>query len=161
MHHVIIGAGPAAINAMETIREQDGGRSTVTLVCDEPAHARMALPYWLAGSIPEAQTHTGDAAYFARLGVATRFGVRVVAIDPPGRTVTLSDGSSLAFDDLLIATGSSPVRPAIEGADLPGVEPLWTLADTGRVLHVPKHCRRPDARRAWCSSVRASSASSC
>jgi NAD(P)H-nitrite reductase large subunit len=134
MHHVIIGAGPAAINAVETIREQDAGRSTITLVCDEPAHARMALPYWLAGSIPEAQTHTGDAAYFARLGVATRFGVRVVSIDPPGRTVALSDGSTLAFDDLLIATGSSPVRPAIEGADLPGVEPLWTLADTGRVL---------------------------
>ena len=82
MHHVIIGGGPAATNAIETIREFDGGQSAITLVCDEPAHSRMALPYWLAGSIPEAQTHTGDAAYFTRLKVTTRFGVRVVAIDP-------------------------------------------------------------------------------
>jgi len=135
MHHVIIGAGPAAINAVETIRELDGGRSTITLLCDEPAHARMALPYWLAGSIPQAQTYTGDEAYFAQLRVATRFGVRVAAIDPAARTVALGDGSKLAFDDLLIATGSSPVPPSIVGANLAGVEPLWTLADTGRVLN--------------------------
>jgi NAD(P)H-nitrite reductase large subunit len=134
MHHVIIGGGPAATNAVETIREFDGGRSTITLVCDEPAHSRMALPYWLAGSIPEAHAHTGDAAYFTRLKVATRFGVRVAAVDPQGRTVTLSDGSKLAFDNLLIATGSSPVHPPIPGADLPGVQPLWSLSHTDRVL---------------------------
>ena len=134
MHHVIIGGGPAATNAIETIRQFDHGQSVVTLICDEPAHSRMALPYWLAGKIPEAQTHTGDAAYFKRLKVATRFGVRVAAVDPQGRTVSLSDGSKLTFDNLLIATGSSPVHPPIPGADLPGVQPLWSLAHTDRVL---------------------------
>jgi len=134
MHHVIIGGGPAATNAVETIRQFDGGRSTITLVCDEPAHSRMALPYWLAGNIPEAHTHTGDAAYFTRLNVTTRFGVRVAAVDPLGKTVTLGDGNKLNFDNLLIATGSSPLRPPIPGADLPGVEPLWSLAHTDRVL---------------------------
>lgn len=134
MHHVIIGGGPAATNAVETIREFDGGGSAITLICDEPAHSRMALPYWLAGEIPEAHTHTGDAAYFARLKVETRFGVRVVAIDPQGKTVSLSDGSRLEFDTLLIATGSSPVEPPIRGADLPGVQPLWSLAHTDRAL---------------------------
>ncbi len=134
MHHVIIGGGPAATNAVETIRQFDGGRSVVTLVCDEPAHSRMALPYWLAGRIPEAQAHTADAAWFARLQVTTRFGVRVVAVDPPRKAVALSDGGTLDFDNLLIATGSSPVRPPVPGVDLPGVEPLWSLAQTGRVL---------------------------
>ncbi len=134
MHHVVIGGGPAAINAVETLRQFDGGRSLITLICDEPAHSRMALPYWLAGSIPEAQTHTGDAAYFTALEVTTRFGVRVVAIDPRRNTVTLSDGNTLGFDNLLIATGSSPLRPPIPGVDLPGVEPLWSLAHSGRVL---------------------------
>jgi NAD(P)H-nitrite reductase large subunit len=161
MHHVIIGAGPAAINAVETIREQDAGRSTITLVCDEPAHARMALPYWLAGSIPEAQTHTGDAAYFARLGVATRFGVRVVSIDPPGRTLALSDASTLGFDDLLIATGSSP---CVRQSKVPTFRG-WSRCGPSRTpvasCNAPTRCRQPDGRRAWCSSAQASSASSC
>ncbi|MBK6603212.1 MAG: FAD-dependent oxidoreductase [Betaproteobacteria bacterium] len=134
MHHVIIGGGPAATNAVETIRQFDGGRADITLVCDEPAHSRMALPYWLAGDIGEEQTRTGDADYFTRLKVATRFGVRATAVDPQGRTVTLGDGSHLAFDNLLIATGSSPLRPSIPGADLPGVTPLWSLAHTEHVL---------------------------
>ena len=138
MHHVIIGGGPAATNAVETIRELDGGQSAITLVCDEPAHSRMALPYWLAGKIPEAHTHTGDAAYFTRLSVTTRFGVRVAAVDPPRNTVTLRDGNKLDFDNLLIATGSSPLRAQIPGADLPGVEPLWSLANTDRVLKFAK-----------------------
>jgi NAD(P)H-nitrite reductase large subunit len=134
MHHVIIGGGPAATNAIETIREFDGGQSSITLISDEPAHSRMALPYWLAGSIPEAHTHTGDAAYFAQLDVATRFGVRVAAVDPRARTLRLGDGSTLQFDDLLIATGSSPLSLPIAGADLPGVLPLWSLAHTDGVL---------------------------
>ncbi len=134
MHHVIIGGGPAAINAIETIRAFDGGQSTITLVSDEPAHSRMALPYWLAGKITEAHTHTGDATYFARLKVTTRFGVRVAAVNPRGKTVTLSDGGKLDFDKLLIATGATPLAPSIPGADLPGVFPLWSLSDTDRVL---------------------------
>jgi NAD(P)H-nitrite reductase large subunit len=94
----------------------------------------MALPYWLAGSIPEVHTHTGDANYFARLDVTTRFGARVASVNPKGKTVTLNDGTKLDFDNLLIATGSSPLQPSIRGADLPGVQPLWSLADTDRVL---------------------------
>jgi NADPH-dependent 2,4-dienoyl-CoA reductase/sulfur reductase-like enzyme len=141
MRHVIIGGGPAATNAIETIRQFDGGASAITLVSDEPAHSRMALPYWLAGSIPEGQTHTGNAACFAELKVDTRFGVRAAAVDPQGRTVTLTDGSRLGFDNLLIATGSSPLRPPIPGADLPGIQPLWSLAHTDRLLKYAESLR--------------------
>ena len=141
--HVIIGGGPAATNAVETIREMDGGGSQITLVCDEPAHSRMALPYWLAGDIPAEQTHTGDDAHFSRLGVETRFGLRVQGVDPSNRSVSLSDGSSLEFDNLLIATGSSPLNPAIPGSDLPGVQPLWNLAHTQSLLDAAKAHEQP------------------
>ena len=50
-HHVIIGGGPAASNALETLRELDPS-ARISLICDEPAHSRMALPYWLADQIP-------------------------------------------------------------------------------------------------------------
>ena len=55
---VIVGGGPAATNAMETIRRFNS-TAEITLVCDEPAHSRMALPYWLSGQIPKAQLILG------------------------------------------------------------------------------------------------------
>ena len=60
--HLIIGGGPAAINAIETIREFDGGNSQITLVSDEPAYSRMVLPYYLADKIPQRQVFTADDA---------------------------------------------------------------------------------------------------
>jgi NAD(P)H-nitrite reductase large subunit len=141
-HHVIIGGGPAATNAVETIRIFDS-EAEITLVCDEPAHSRMALPYWLAGSIVAEQTHTGDAAHFEKLGVDTRFGLRVASIDAGGNSVALSDGSVLSYDNLLIATGSSPLAPPIPGTDLPGVQPLWSLAHTQQLLDGTSDNKKP------------------
>ena len=142
--HVIIGGGPAAINAVETIREFDGGASHVTLISDEPAYARMALPYWLAGQVPEGQVYTADDDYYDLLKVERRIGARVTRVDPKAKTVTLKDGSALPFDDLLIATGSSATIPPIPGADLPGVHPLWTLAHTHAVLGAAAGRERPE-----------------
>lgn len=141
-HHIIIGGGPAATNAMETIRQTDG-EAKITLISDEPAHSRMALPYWLAGNVPREHTYTGDDAYFQKLGVETRFGQRVTKIDPKNNCVALSGGDSLDFDTLLIATGSSPVAPPIPGIDLPGVQPLWTLDHTESALKAVEGIAKP------------------
>src|ERR1051326_9087086 len=118
--HLIIGGGPAATNAIETIRQFDatGG---ITLVSDEPAYARMVLPYYLAAKIPEAHVYTADDGYLDGLEVDSRIGRRVRKRDPKGKLATLDDGSTLKFDDCLIATGASPAIPPIPGADLPGV----------------------------------------
>src|SRR5688500_11936136 len=97
-HHLIIGGGPAAINAIETIRDFDGGASQITLVSDEPAYSRMVLPYWLANQIPRQQLFAADEAYFDRLKVDRRIGVRVTKIEPAAKRVTLADGQSIAFD---------------------------------------------------------------
>ncbi len=94
-HNVIIGGGPVATNALETIRQFDNGASQITLICDEPAHSRMALPYWLSGQIPREQTHTADDAYYQKLNVDAKIGTRVQSVDPNGNSVTLSDGSTL------------------------------------------------------------------
>ncbi len=143
MRHVIIGGGPAATNAIETIRQLESERSEIILISDEPAYSRMALPYWLNGTIPREQTYTGDASYFEQLGVVTRFGQRAVSLDGGARRVTLDDGDTIDFDRLLIATGSSPVPPPIPGADLPGVQPLWTLDHVERVLRTCGDLSRP------------------
>ncbi|MBM4000491.1 MAG: NAD(P)/FAD-dependent oxidoreductase [Planctomycetes bacterium] len=141
--HVIIGGGPAATNAVETIRRLDQGASRITLISDEPAHSRMAMPYWLANKIERDATLTGDAASFQALGVETRFGRRVAAIDAAGKSVTLDDGNRIAFDQLLIATGSSPIIPSIPGADLPGVQPMWTLDHARRAIDLLAKIQEP------------------
>jgi NAD(P)H-nitrite reductase large subunit len=142
--HLIIGGGPAAINAVETIRDFDGGGSQITLVSDEPAYSRMVLPYYLANQIPEKQVYTADDAYYDSLKVERHIGRRVARIDPQAKNVTLQDGQTLPFDNLLIATGSSAVIPTIPGANLPGVYPLWTLAHTEAVLQLARVKPKPE-----------------
>ncbi len=143
VQHVIVGGGPVATNAIETIRQFDDGKSQITLISDEPAHSRMALPYWLAGQIPREHTHTADAAYYKKFGVKAKIGLRADAIDPGAKTVACSDGTSMKFDTLLLATGSSPLGLPIPGADLPGVQPLWSLAHTDELLKATKKLKQP------------------
>jgi NAD(P)H-nitrite reductase large subunit len=142
--HLIIGGGPAAINAIETIRDFDAGASQITLVCDEPAYSRMVLPYYLANQIPEQQVFTADDAYYNTLKVDRVIGQRVTKVDPQGKQVTLASGQTLPFDNLLIATGASPTIPPVSGADLPGVYPLWTLAHTWAVLKATSAIAQPE-----------------
>lgn len=130
-HHVIVGAGPAGVGAMETIRACDA-EARITLVSDEPAYARMALPYFLAGEVPEGQVYLASPEYLRELRVESRVG-RVASVDGPGRSLTMAGGERIGFDTLLIATGSSAVRPKVPGIDGAAVYNLWTLDDARQV----------------------------
>ena len=142
-HNVIIGGGPAATNAIETLRQFDQGSSQITLISDEPAHSRMALPYWLSGQIPKTQTFTGDDAYFERLAVDTRFGQRVAALDPAAKSVQIEGGSIVNYDNLLLATGSTPLALPVAGSDIDGVTPQWTLTNVEDSLRVLQNKSNP------------------
>ena len=130
MHHLILGAGPAGVIAAETLRKHAPG-DRITLVGDEaePPYSRMAIPYLLVGDIDERGTYLRKRAdHFAQQRI-DRLSARAAGVDVQARTVALEGGVTLAFDRLLIATGSHPVRPPIPGLDLPGVQTCWTLAD--------------------------------
>jgi len=131
--YVIVGAGPAGLNAVESIRAQDR-QADIKLVSVEPAYARMALPYYLSGRIERAHLLTADPAYYDRHGVEPLVGQRAVSLDTGSRQLRLSDGQVLAYDKLLLAPGSSPTVPPIPGRELPGVHTFWTLDDADRVI---------------------------
>ncbi len=138
-HHVILGAGPAGVIAAETIRKH-APADTITLVGDEPdaPYSRMAIPYLLIGNIDERGTYLRkSASHFDDLRIQ-QVKAKVTKVDAKARTVALDNGQSLAFDKLLIATGSHPVRPPIPGMDLPGVHPCWTLADARAIQDLAK-----------------------
>lgn len=129
-HHVILGAGPAGVIAAETLRKHAPG-DRVTLVGEEreTPYSRMAIPYLLMGNIDERGTwlRKGDTHYQG-LGIEL-LQARATQVDTAARRLTLDNGQTLAFDTLLIATGSNPARAPIPGIDLPGVHSCWTLAD--------------------------------
>ncbi|MFN8559867.1 MAG: FAD-dependent oxidoreductase [Dehalococcoidia bacterium] len=133
--HVIVGGGTAAINAITTIREIDGGASAITLVARERPYARMVLPYYLGGTIGRSHVFTLTPPRLAELGVDTSLvGRSAAALDPAAGRLTLDDGRTVEYDDLLIATGSSPVRAPVPGADGPGVHSFWTLDQAEGVM---------------------------
>ena len=139
MKHLILGAGPAGVIAAETIRKH-APADEITLIGDEaePPYSRMAIPYLLTGKVGEEGTYLrhGDDHY-AKLGITLRR-ARAKRVDAAARQVALDDGSTLAFDRLLIATGSSPATPPIPGIDSPGVHHCWTMADARAIQSLAK-----------------------
>lgn len=130
MHHVVVGAGPAGVTAAETLRRLDPA-ATITLIGEEneTPYSRMAIPYFLIGKVGEDGTHLRRSpTHFADLRI-DHVRKKVSTLDTAAKTLTLADGATVAYDKLCISTGARPVRPPIEGLDLPGVHTCWTLDD--------------------------------
>jgi NAD(P)H-nitrite reductase large subunit len=137
MKHVILGAGPAGIIAAETIRKH-APNDEILVIGDEPEapYSRMAIPYLLIGKVGEEGTHLRHGAdHYAKLGVTLRR-ARAKHVDIEGRAVDLDDGTTVVFDRLLIATGSSPATPPIPGIHGRGVHPCWTLKDARAIMEL-------------------------
>ena len=118
MQYVIIGNSTAATFAIEGIRAVDKAGS-ITVISDEtrPAYGRPLISYYLYGRIKLENTDYRSASFYTDNGVTLKYGVRAEKIDPKKKTVALSDGSTIGYDKLLVATGSSPLVPPADGLD--------------------------------------------
>ncbi|MCB1621737.1 MAG: NAD(P)/FAD-dependent oxidoreductase [Thiothrix sp.] len=135
MRHVIIGAGPAGVVAAETLRKRMP-QADIVLIGDEPEppYSRMAIPYHLIGNIGESGTYLRKTeGYYEKLGIE-QLQRRVTDLSLAQKQLTLDNGNRISFDKLLLATGSHPVKPPVEGMDLPGVVNCWTLADARQII---------------------------
>lgn len=133
MQIVIVGNSAAGVSALEAFRKQDQS-ATVTMIAEEDSrpYSKVLLPYYLRGKVPFENLFIRDANYYHQLN--TRFVKgKVVKLLPEQQCILLECGTLIAYDKLLIATGSSPVRPAIPGLSGEGIHHLWTLADVGRL----------------------------
>jgi NADPH-dependent 2,4-dienoyl-CoA reductase/sulfur reductase-like enzyme len=132
--HVLIGGGPGAVAAAEAIRTADAGADIVLVSADPHGYySRPGLAYYLAKEIPEKRLRPFTPKEFTSLGF-TSLTDRAVGLDPAGHTVTLENGGELAFDRLLIATGSTAVRARVPGAELDGVVKLDDLDDARDII---------------------------
>ena len=132
--HIIVGGGTAGMNAITTIREIDHGASEVVLVSAERPYSRMVLPYYLARDISEAHVFTANSSRLAQLKVTPHLGRRAASLDTNAQQLTLDNGTTIEYDDLLVATGSSAVRAPVPGAEGAGVHSFWTLDQARAVL---------------------------
>jgi len=125
---VIVGAGLAGGKAAETLRDE-GFEGRVVLLGEEPDRPYERPPLskeYLRGhedgtaDVPWVH----DEGWYAEHDVDLRVGVQAQSLDIGARTVTASDGETLRYDALLLATGSVPRRPDVPGADLDQVVTL-------------------------------------
>jgi len=131
MHLVILGNGAAGLSALSRFRAIDTD-SQLTLISaeSETAYSRVLLPYYLRRKIPYENLFIRRPEDYEKLGVKTEFGVGVSRVDTEASKLTLENGRSVDYDKLLIATGSRPFLPPIEGLAGTNVVHLWTLRDT-------------------------------
>jgi len=133
---VVVGGGAAGNAAAEMLR-QEGFDGSVTMLS-----ADASVPYdrpnlskdYLAGNAPEEWIPLRSPEFYAERGIELRLGTRVAAIVPARHEVTLESGGTLRYDALLLATGASPVKPKLPGAELPHVFTLRTLADSRAII---------------------------
>ena len=141
---VIVGGGAAGNAAAEMLR-REGYDGPVTLIS-----ADESLPYdrpnlskdYLAGTAPEEWIPLRSADFYREQKIDTLTNISVTSVDPKAKQVTLSDGRSLGYGALLLATGAEPVRLSIPGDDLLHVCYLRTLADSRRIIAKAENAKR-------------------
>jgi nitrite reductase (NADH) large subunit len=121
---VIVGNGMATCRLLdELVARGATARYDITVYGDEPSgtYNRILLSRVLAGEAPDAIV-TKDAAWFDQHGVKLVSGLAVTRLDTTRKLVETADGGSHRYDTAVLATGSQPLVPAIEGAAVTGGE---------------------------------------
>lgn len=134
MQYVIVGAGPSGVIACETIRKLDKS-AQITLITgqSEAPYSRMAIPYFLEEKILESGTHLRhNPEHFKMLDIIV-INEKVIEVETDKNNIKLADGSVLAYEKLLLATGAQAVSPPIDGINLKNVHNCWTLEDARNI----------------------------
>ncbi len=142
MRLVIIGAGAAGISALQTIRKIDT-ESEIKIVNKEdlPPYSLSSLPFSLSGELPDKEINRFSGDFFGAIKAETVTGL-VTSLDVDGKKIILDGGMELTYDKLLIATGSSPIVPRIDGLDKLGVHFMGSLPDTWKLRGAAKKANK-------------------
>jgi 3-phenylpropionate/trans-cinnamate dioxygenase ferredoxin reductase subunit len=133
---VIVGAGLAGAKAVETLRGE-GFTGRIVLVGEETERPYERPPLskgYLLGKEPRDKAFVHDAGWYTGHDVELVLGVRVTALDPGTRTVTLDGFEPLRYDKLLITTGSRVRILDTPGSDLTGVGYLRTITEADSLI---------------------------
>lgn len=132
---VMIGNGMAGVACLENILKFPN-KFDVTVFGDEthPNYNRIMLSSVLAGEREADDITINGLDWYQKNGIGLRLGVRIIRIDREKRTVVGDDGSVTRYDKLVLAMGSSPIIPRLEGIDKKNVFTFRNMDDTRGLL---------------------------
>jgi nitrite reductase (NADH) large subunit len=135
---VIVGGGMAAARLINRLSELAPDRYQITLISAEPSmpYDRVQLSSVLAGERSGSHGDIGLITPEATKRILFFQGQRVKSISPATKRVMLADCSMIAYDKLVLATGSAPIRLPLPGADLDGVHTFRDLADVDALSRI-------------------------
>ncbi len=138
---LVIGNGMASVRLCEELVSCCPGLYAITVVGAEPqpGYNRVLLSAHLAGDASLEDISLRQREWYGANGVKLITGQAVVEIDMAVCTATLADGTTLAFDRLVFATGSLPIRLPQKGMDLPGVISFRDLGDVATMQALTKN----------------------
>ncbi|MFJ8041461.1 nitrite reductase large subunit NirB [Kitasatospora sp. NPDC096147] len=128
---VLVGYGMVGHRFLEALADTGAAdRFRVVVLAEEPrpAYDRVALTSYFAGKTPE-DLLLGEPGFLDAHGFEVHLDSPVTAIDRAGRTVTTAAGHTVAYDTLVLATGSYPFVPPVEGRDAAGCFVYRTIED--------------------------------
>jgi len=133
---VIVGNGMAAAKLVHELATTALGRYAIAVIGDEPrlAYNRVLLSSVLAGETASHEIELSPAAWWRDRGVTVKYGSVVSEIDVGRRELKIAGEESIEFSRLVLATGSTPLRLNVPGADLPGVHTFRDSRDVDLLL---------------------------
>jgi nitrite reductase (NADH) large subunit len=133
---VIVGNGMAAARLVDELAKTSLGRYAIAVIGDEPrlAYNRVLLSSVLAGETGSHEIELRPADWWRNRGVTVRYGYMATEIDVGRRELKIAGEESMEFSKLVLATGSTPLRLNVPGADLAGVHTFRDSRDVDLLL---------------------------
>ena len=133
---VIVGNGMAAARLVDELAKAALGRYAIAVIGDEPrlAYNRVLLSSVLAGETASHDIELRPAEWWRERGVTLKYGCAVTEIDVGRRELKIANEESIAFSRLVLATGSTPLRLNVPGAELTGVHTFRDSRDVDLLL---------------------------
>jgi len=141
---VLIGNGMAGVRTIEEIVKRDAETFEITIIGDEPYpnYNRIMLSNVLQGKTTINDININDWDWYKDNHINLLTGEKAVCIDKDKKEVITDKQQILAYDELIIATGSSAFILPVPGSDLDGVIGFRTIADTEMMMEAAQNYKK-------------------
>lgn len=141
--YLIVGSSHAALEAVTAIRMHDPEGSLTLLTRDTHLpYSPTVLPYVVSGRSAPDGIFLRDEKFFADHHVQLKRGTALKALHAERNAAELADGSEIAYEKILLATGASPAVPPIPGLDQVAYHVLRTLDDATKLNAAIKNSKQ-------------------